>query len=1844
MKKLGSIALLGLLLLPFSQLSCKKAKKPQVQEWYRYISAYTSGDVSRKAQIRVLFVGNVGTEGQPPAELAGYLEFSPEIPGKTEWKSPRELVFTPERDLVPGTRYRAVLNIKKFMSLPREYARFEFAFAAIREFLTINLEGLAPLDEVSPNQFLLRGTLTTLDREESPAIQKVLSAQQEGKALAVDWTHDADGLNHGFVIKTVQRLEQSSQVLVKWDGVPIGAEQKGSRQVDVPSLGQFELMDAEAVLEPATSVLLRFSDPLKKNQNLRGLITIPGHEPTFEIDNNVVRVYSAKGFTASINVTINPGVRNFNDRRLMQAIERTVVFQRITPAVRFVGKGIILPDKDRLTIPFEAVSLRSVQVTAFQIFSNNMAHFFQQNNLEGKENLSMVGRFLWRKTVPLSDKAEDTAGWRRYSLDVTQLLGENPGSLFRIMLSFNRGNSAYPCSNNDKPVPEPPLQNQEDASYRDYSNWDYAEDYYDEEGRSGWQDRSDPCKDAYYNSRFNSEAVQSRNFLASNIGLVAKLGENLDLHVVTTDIRTAEPLSGVRVRALNFQNQLLAEGESDGSGFLTLKLPGQPFFIEAQQGRDRGYLRLSKDGALATSHFDVGGEKVEKGIRGAVYGERGVWRPGDTLYLTFVLFDRENILPREHPVVLELYNPKGQLIQTCKPARSLDAFHSFRIQTDEAAPTGNWKARVLVGGFAFEQGVKIETVVPNRLKINFQPGAGKLLQGKSQEGALSSQWLHGAVAANLKFDAKVRLAPRPTSFPRWPDYVFDDPAREITSSEQSVAEGQLDASGAARFPVQIEMEEAAPGMMDATFMVRVFEESGDFSSDTLTLPFYPYESFVGIKLPKGDEARGMLLTDQDQVVQIVTVNPDGQPVSRDKLEASLYKVEWKWWWDKSGDSLAQYVSGTSHTPLAKGVVATRDGVGQWKFQVKYPQWGRFLVRVVDPESGHAAGKAIYIDWPGWAGRAREEQGSGATRLNFSADKERYLVGEKATIFLPDAPQGRALVSLENNSSILKQMWVSTQAGENRFSVDLDESMSPNIYVHVTLLQPHSGKKSDTPIRLYGVIPILVENPKTRLEPQLKVADELKPMEDFKVAVQEKSGRAMTYTLAVVDEGLLGLTRYSAPDLRKRFYTREALGVLTWDLFDDVAEAYGAELSRLLALGGGEEGEAAGAAKKQRRFPPVVLFSGPFSLEAKKSAEHRFTMPQYVGAVRVMAVAGSGGAFGVAEKSVPVRQDLMILPTLPRVIRPGESFDLPVSVFVSRADIRKVQVQIEPNERFLVEGPRIKTVEFSRPGDEIVSFSMTTAVGVGQGSVYIKAVSGTRKAESRIAIPVLAANPRIMESLRTEVPPGETRAVPIRAFGVKGTNEVTLEFSTLPPFDLQKRLQFLIQYPHGCLEQTLSISFPQLYLRQLMRLDAAQQKKLENYIAVAIEKMRNFQAANGGFSYWPGAYEAHEWTSTYAGYFLLEASRLGYHVPANMLDLWKKHQKALANSWTVGPETSRLCQAFRLFTLALAREADLGAMNRLRETAGLDSPAAVLLAGAFQATGQSEAAEDLLQKCKWQVRKYRDDSLTFGSEFRDKAVMVRTLVQMNQAERAKKFLGEIVAGLATDTWYSTQETAYALMALASYYGGSPARPFRFKLGWEGESQRDVQADVPFFHQVYSPFTASERKAVVSNSGEASLYMTAYISGVPPAGAEKAHESNLRLEVVFRGMNDSAIDPARLAQGSDLKVEISITNLSKASLSNLALTHIVPTGCQISNPRLFSDAQEGGPAGGYYDYQDIRDDRILTYFSLGAGAKKTFTAVLNASYSGRFYLPGISVESMYDPDFHANSTGKWVEITR
>jgi uncharacterized protein YfaS (alpha-2-macroglobulin family) len=437
-------------------------------------------------------------------------------------------------------------------------------------------------------------------------------------------------------------------------------------------------------------------------------------------------------------------------------------------------------------------------------------------------------------------------------------------------------------------------------------------------------------------------------------------------------------------------------------------------------------------------------------------------------------------------------------------------FYAFTLKTADDAPTGNWTAKAQLGGSVFTKTVKVETVMPNRLKVELDFGKERLTAADMPvKGKVFGEWLHGATASGLKTDLTVRMQSVPTRFDRYADYGFDDPVRSLKPEEQKVFEGTLDSKGFAAFEEELMPGGEAPGLLSAQFTTRVFEEGGAFSSAQTSIPFYPYRHFVGIKLPKGDQSRGMLLTDKKHPISIATVDAEGKPVSLERVQVKLYKIEWKWWWDKTDDSLARYADSEHARPVMEGKIATKDGQGTYEFEIKYPEWGRFLARVCDEDGGHCTGQIFYIDWPGWAGRAREEGGAGANALTFVADKQEYKVGETAVVTLPEATQGRALVTVENGTTLIAQRWVEFAKAKTTFELPITAAMSPNVYVSVTLIQPHQGKNNDRPIRMYGIIPLKVQDPGTLLKPAVKAAEEWRPETTVNVEVSEANGREMS---------------------------------------------------------------------------------------------------------------------------------------------------------------------------------------------------------------------------------------------------------------------------------------------------------------------------------------------------------------------------------------------------------------------------------------------------------------------------------------------------------------------------------------------------------------------------------------------------------------------------------------------------------------------------------------------------------------------------------------------------------------
>ena len=197
-----------------------------------------------------------------------------------------------------------------------------------------------------------------------------------------------------------------------------------------------------------------------------------------------------------------------------------------------------------------------------------------------------------------------------------------------------------------------------------------------------------------------------------------------------------------------------------------------------------------KGSSLSLSRFDVAGQTIRKGLKGYIYGERGVWRPGDTLFVSFILEDREHMLPEKHPVVFELSNPHGQLVKRVASTSGVNNVYLFKVPTNEDAPTGNWMARFLVGGTSFTKSLRVETVKPNRLKINMDFGTDKLsVLQPYVKAKMEVKWLHGAVAKNLKANVTATLTSIPTKFPKYSEYSFDDPTCKFSSEEVTLYEG-----------------------------------------------------------------------------------------------------------------------------------------------------------------------------------------------------------------------------------------------------------------------------------------------------------------------------------------------------------------------------------------------------------------------------------------------------------------------------------------------------------------------------------------------------------------------------------------------------------------------------------------------------------------------------------------------------------------------------------------------------------------------------------------------------------------------------------------------------------------------------------------------------------------------------------------------------------------------------------------------------------------------------------------------------------------------------------------------
>lgn len=1832
-------------------ISCKKKEvnTNNIFKFKDYISYTTSGLISVTSPIQINLSKTVEGWEMGQEITNNIIDVKPHIEGKLTVGNNHTLLFTPDETLEPDTEYTVTVTLDKiYKNTPKGFGKYTFQFKTIKPNFNIVTNNL---QSYSKKWQYLEGTIKSSDIITLENAKQLVKASQSGKNLNIVFNEaNTKSKYFEFKIDSINRLIDDSSILITWHGKSIDAENKGENNFTIPGINNFTITKTEVVQSSEQYLSINFSDPIKKQQNFDGLVTIQKvKNPKFIVNGNVLKVYPNNKLVGNVEVSVFQGIKNTDGFKLKKPFSETIAFQSLKPQVRLISNGTILPNSQELKFNFEAVNLKAVDVRVIKIFEDNILQFLQDNNLNSNNDhqIKRVGRRIAKQTIPLVSATENTGKWRAYSIDLSTFFKADPGAIYRVEVSYNKNYSLYDCeANNTTSTTNEDDYYQEDNSNIDNENKELLEEAYwnnltyrYKTYTYNWREENNPCHDAYYNQ--NKEV--SQNLIASNLGVIAKQGANNSYYFAVTNILNTNPEANATITLYNFQTQALESVKTDEEGLAIIDAEKHAAFAIVTKNNNTSYIKLSDGNSLSLSKFDVSGNHLQRGLKGYIYGERGVWRPGDSLHLTFILNDKANKLPKQHPVKLEVTNPNGKLVYKKVTTNNVNNFFKFTVPTATEDKTGNYSAKVSVGGATFYKGLKIETVKPNRLKIKVDFDNEILTNNQPLKGTLDVKWLHGAPGKNLKTEIKAKFSSAHTAFKNYKNYTFNDPTRKFKVEEIHVFDGKVNEAGLAQINKKLSVKNNAPGMLNVQFLVRAFENGGDFSMDAFTKQYAPYTSFVGLNSPKGN-AYGSYYTDENQPFNVVVVDAKGNPIKRKNLKVKIYKVEWRWWWNSSYENLSSYVSNKYHRPYLNKTINT-DANGKGSFNIKIPnnERGRYLIRIEDPVSGHATGRTAYFYRNWWQNATSGDKGA-AKMLVFSADKEKYNVGETAQVTFQSGSEGRALVSVENGTEVLDYKWVKTKKGETSVDIPITKEMAPNVFVNISLLQPHAITSNDLPIRLYGVIPVMVEDPNTKLEPELNMPNVLRPEQKFDIKISEKNKKAMTYSIAVVEEGLLDLTRFKTPNAWHSFYAREALGVKTWDIFDDVIGAYSGSVDQVFAIGG-DGNAAAGKNKKANRFKPVVTYLGPFNLKAGEKKTHSIKLPNYIGAVRTMVVAGNNTtqAYGSTDKSVQVKKPLMVLASLPRKLSPGEKVTLPVTVFAMEPKVKNVNIRLKLSNGISVVGETTKALNFAKPDEQMTYFKLDVSKAKGINTIEVIATGNGEKSTYKVELDVTNPNPITSKPIDKSLEAKASENIVFSTFGVPGSNIATVEFSTLPPMNFSRRMQYLIQYPHGCLEQTTSSVFPQLFLNDIFDLTANKKQEIQNNIENGIKRLGHFQRPHGGMSYWMGENQANDWGTSYAGHFLIEAEKKGFVLPLTFKSNWIAYQKQAARDWRPSYRryNSDLAQAYRLYTLALAGNPDLSSMNRLREFSELSNEAKWRLAAAYALAGQTEASNSILQTANIEFKPNKYNYYTYGSVGRNRAMALETMVLI-KSKKTREMAQYIAKDLSSNRWMSTQTTAYSLLAMAKMVNANGGKALNLKFNVNGTSETITTKNA--IAQRELKINDGDNTITVTNQNDNVVYVRVLNSGKLPLGQELTEQRGLSISYTYKDLKGNAINVSQLKQGQDFVATVLVSNLKNEPVNNIALTQAFPSGWEIVNTRF---TNFGSSTTSQARFTDIRDDRVNFYFDLpkkGKHSTKTFNIMLNASYLGAYYLPGIQAEAMYDNNYLVRTKGKWVTIVK
>lgn len=1388
-----------------------------------------------------------------------------------------------------------------------------------------------------------------------------------------------------------------------------------------------------------------------------------------------------------------------------------------------------------------------------------------------------------------------------------------------------------------------------------------------------------------------------RTMAITDLGISLKKSGS-ELAVWVTRLSSAEVVGDAQVVLALDQGRLALAGATDGSGLIRLvegqaftvidtTRPGWPMSqsavklsevksVLAIQGNDRTFAKVGENlvqEAEASTEGDEAAEAAKPQTTYAhVFTERGIYKPGDTVNFKatirqFVGGDAkilDSVDGKRPTVKVTVMDPRDQTLHDLDLTMSEFGTVHGTIPIRESDAVGQWTLQVKspsgTEGEPMEWGrttFRVEEFQPPRheVKVWFREIAGDATQ---VEAVVQGLYLAGGGVKHGKMRWKLSLAgtKRPLEWPQGYVAGSDLPGDpELMESGEAV----LDEKGGAVLKVPLSQAvldgrrslEMSAVVLD--FDGRVASGSGSWSK----LP--PY--LVGIAQHPTSLDEGAEYT----LKAVVVDSQSGKAVPDGELAVEMLEERWvsiqkrndegDWFW--------------SYEPVMTRSLATKAAIanGEASVDLDFTRGGKQQVAVI---YRHADGRefrtvtTFSISYGGWYGDGY--QADRVRQVSLSSDRQEYVPGDTAKIRVrTPRPVKGCLLAIEREG-VVDLKYVALDPANPSLDVPIVDAHVPNIYVSILAVLPRQGnpvysQEADVaaPGYAYGSLSLPVRKVHGGLSVAIDGAGEgvlALPGSRHKLSVNvtdiNGAGVEAEVALAVVDEAVLSLTAYQSPNLSSLFKVTQPLQVATSDTRKALTLQTPYRSLTVSPLTGGDGGDGV---VSREWFDPVAFFQPALLTDKSGKAEVSFTFPDTMTRYRVYAVAiDRTSRHGNHERAITVTSPFYLEAGIPGFFTRGDQGQFQVALFnrTGKSDKAHLEIGVEGPLEVEVTTPDLEVADGDR-GSVVCRF---TAAGSGAVKLTFAASLGDKKDQV-----VLERNIREGHIMRTRVVQGETKdgratldlpELEQVVAGAEDQAKVRLELSTLETLRLTGGLRFLLQYPHGCIEQTSSGVLPLAALREMIQkghLPGITLEEADRFLKPGVQRLLNMQLESGAFGYWPGYSTEHEWGTAYASLALTLARQAGFDVPETAFSKAMAHLETKARA-DVEPEIKALVH----YVLAVNGKQAVDPVPPELVLERGDAAWMRMLAGA--AAGKQGVAKQKYEQLKSREKEKKAtpegefDPETFYSPNRSLALELLALQELDlDGDRRRTLSDKLLKNLGpSGSWISTHDTGWCVWALARYMGRHappPDQNFDAKITG-GDLEKDISIPSRALAVVEDAALAKQAKLELSVPAGTPVFYR-YSVSYPWAG---------HAEVQAKGITRTY---ERLAGGDKIKVgdlvKVTLEFSTTERDSYLALVDPLPAGFVAINSELASEEPvkvddqnwewtgEGEWIAPFSpNHSEMRQDRVVVYRDYNWKGTYRYTYVARAVMVGTFVVPPASLEPMYEPESALYSTGQTLEI--